>query len=135
MSNWNDSLLVGVALLDDEHRTLIESIERLMGECKEGKSRDEIAKTMNYTVSYAKEHFTAEENLQERYAYPGIMAHKRIHAQFIMSVRALVQDFERTGPNTTLAGKIQKTMMDWLLNHISTEDKKVGQHVQSAGGK
>jgi len=129
MTYWNDKLLVGVPQIDDEHHKLVDAIDRLMSACKQGKCRDEIAQTLSFTVSYAKEHFRDEENLQERYAYPGINAHKRLHAQFIMQVDALVQEFEKTGPNVALAGRLNKTLVDWLFNHIGTEDKKIGEHI------
>jgi len=131
---WNDSLLVGVSQIDNQHRKLVESIGQLMDACKEGKGRDEVAKLLNSVTAYTKEHFLTEEGLQEKYEYPGIGAHKRSHAHFVMNIGTLKQDFDRTGPNAALVGKINKTLMEWLENHISTEDKAVGTHITKAGG-
>ena len=135
MTYWNDSLLIGVELLDNEHRKLVAAVDKLMNACREGKGKLEIAQTLDFVVDYTREHFRDEENLQERYAYPGIYAHKRIHAQFILTIGEIVKEFERIGPNTALSGKLSKTLVEWLINHIGVEDKKVGEHIIKAGGK
>jgi len=134
MTYWNDNLLIGVAQIDNQHRKLVEAIDRLMDACASGKGSTEIGQILNFAADYAKEHFRDEENLQERYAYPGINAHKRLHTQFVMNINALIQDFGRTGPNIALTGKLTKTLVDWLVHHISIEDQKLGEHIKKAGG-
>ena len=126
MSYWNDSLLTGVALIDDEHRKLIASVDKLIDSMKQGKSKEELSQHLNQTVSIAKEHIRVEENLQEKHAYPGVGAHKRHHAQFSMQAGELVKEFAKTGPNVTMTAKASKTVADWLVSHISAEDKKLG---------
>ena len=135
MAYWEDSLLIGVTLIDDQHRKMVDMIDRLMSACKEGKGKTEVGKALSFTVNYVKEHFRDEESLQEKYAYPGINAHKRLHAQFAMTINALVQEFERVGPTVALVKKINNTLVEWLLQHISIEDKKIGEHIQKAVAK
>jgi hemerythrin len=130
MSFWKDSLLVGVPRIDEQHRKLVEAIDELSAACMEGKGRATIEKTLKFVVSYTKEHLSDEEKLQEKYAYPGLAAHKKIHADFIKEVNALVKDFEQSGANISLTGKINKTLIDWLVNHIGSEDKKLGRYIQ-----
>ena len=135
MTYWDDSLLIGVPLIDDQHRKLVDMIDRLMLACKEEKGKTEVGKALNSTVNYMKEHFRDEESLQERYAYPGINAHKRLHAQCTMTINALVKEFERIGPTVALVKRIENTLVEWLLQHISIEDKKIGDHIQKAVAK
>jgi hemerythrin len=135
MTLWKDSLLVGVAQIDSEHRKLVGAIDQLMDACMQGKGRDAVDKTLKFVVSYTKEHFRDEEVLQVKYAYPGVNAHKRLHAQFVTTVGNLLTEFEQTGPTIALPGKLNKTLVDWLVQHIGTEDKKVGEHILKAGGK
>ena len=135
MTNWNDSLLIGVELIDKEHRKLIDAIDKLMDACNHGKDRDEIGHTLHFINNYAREHIKVEENLQEKYAYPGISAHKRLHAQFAMSLSSLVHEFDETGPNVTMTAKFNKTLVEWGIHHIAVEDKKVGEHVRNSGAK
>ena len=135
MAYWKDSLLVGVSLLDEQHRKLVDMLDKLLDACKQGKTQVEIGQMLNNTISYTKEHFTDEENLQERYLYPAINAHKRLHAQYIMKMNVLVQEYGKTGPSASLAGKLDKTLVEWTIDHINTEDKKLGVYITQAGGK
>lgn len=132
MTYWKDSLLVGVTLIDNEHRKLVKAIDQLMEACMQGKGRSAIEETLSFTVSYTKEHFSDEEKLQAQYAYPGMAAHKLLHSQFVRDINALYNDFEQSGPNVALTGKLNKTLVDWLINHISTEDKKLGEHINKS---
>ena len=132
MTYWKDSLLVNVPLIDNEHRKLVKAIDQLMEACMQGKGRAAIEETLSFTVSYTKEHFSDEEKLQAQYAYPGMAAHKLLHSQFIRDISALYREFEQTGPNVALTGKLSKTLVDWLINHISTEDKKLGAYINNA---
>ena len=130
MAYWNDSLLIGVTQVDDQHRKLIESIEKLIEACKEGKDKEGIRRTLDNTIILVKEHLRDEENLMERCAYPGLSTHKRLHAQFIMRVDALHAEFKNTGPNVAMTGKLNVALADWFINHITTDDKKLGEFIQ-----
>ena len=132
MTYWNDSLLVGIPQIDGQHRKLVDAIDRLMNACTEGKSKIEIGKALNIAADIAKEHIRDEENLQERYSYPGINAHKRLHAQFVLTINGLIKEYERTGPNVAMTSKLNKALVQWLLDHFGAEDKKVGIHIQKA---
>jgi len=134
LTYWNDSLLTGVALIDDEHRKLFEVIDRLMEACRLGTNRAEIGHTLNHAVALTKEHIRVEENLQARCSYPGINAHKRLHAQFILSIDEIVREYEETGPNVALTGKLNSALVDWLSSHISVDDKKMCAYIKKAGG-
>lgn len=131
MTYWKDSLMVGVAEIDTQHKKLVQAIDALMDACAKGQGRAEIEKTLRFVSDYTKEHFADEEKLQAKYAYPDMVNHKRMHAQFIANVASLIDDFNQNGPGVSLTGKLNKTLIDWLIRHIGTEDKKLGAHIQS----
>ena len=135
MTYWDDSLLIGFPLIDDQHRKMVEMIDRLMLACEEEKGKTEIGRALGFTVNYVKEHFRDEESLQERYAYPGINAHKRLHAQFAMKVSEIVKEFDRLGPVPSLVKKLNGALVEWLILHISVEDMKIGEHIQQVTNK
>lgn len=128
----NDSMLIGVPQIDNQHRTLLEAMNNFTEACNQGKGRKQIEETMNFVVSYTKEHFRDEERIQEEADYPGITKHKWIHSQIIMKVDELVREFRQTGPTIVLVGKLNATLVDWVINHIKTEDRKIGEHIQQA---
>lgn len=135
MTYWKDSLLVGVTEIDGQHKKLVQAIDELMDACTRGQGRAAIEKTLNFVAAYTKEHFSSEEKLQAQYAYPGMADHKRMHTQFISNVSALIDDFNQNGPGVALTGKLNKTLVEWLVRHISVEDKKLGEYIQSKGAK
>ena len=131
MTYWKDSFLVGVPKIDDQHKKLIAAIDELMAACTKGQGRDKIDKTLNFVIAYTKEHFADEERLQAERNYPGMIAHKRLHTQFLSTVKALEAEYEQTGPTVTLVGKLNKSLIDWLIHHIANEDSKVGEHIKN----
>jgi len=134
MNYWKDSLLIGVNEIDDQHKKLIGAIGDLLNACSAGKGSAEIGKTLDFVISYTKEHFVSEERLQVKYAYPDIENHKKMHAGFIKSVTELKEEFKQKGPAPELTGKVNKILMDWLISHIKAEDMKIGKHIKSKGG-
>jgi hemerythrin len=130
MTFWKDSLLVGVPEIDDQHRKLVGMIDSLMQSSKEGKGREAIEETLDFAISYAQEHFKDEERVQAKYSYPGLGKHRQIHKQFVAEVSVLIREFKRDGASVAVFSKLTKTLVDWLINHISNEDKKVGEHIQ-----
>jgi len=123
-------MMTGVPQVDYQHRTLIDAINRFTDACAQGKGRKQIEETLDFVVSYTKEHFKDEERIQEKSAFPGATAHKWLHTQFSMKISALVQEFRQTGPTVILVGELNKTLADWFINHIKTEDKKIGEHIK-----
>jgi len=134
MYSWNDSLLIGVTLIDDQHRELVEKLDEFAYACGHGDGRVEVGQALKFTVSYIQKHFKDEVELQALYAYPDIAAHKKLHERFVQNAIDLVQELKNAGPSAELAEKVKKTLVGWFLTHIRTEDRKVGVHIQNAGG-
>ena len=129
MINWNDSMLVGVPQIDKQHQSLVKAINQLCEACTQGKGRSELEQTLDFVVNYTKDHFRDEEKFQVQNGYPGATTHKWMHTQFIMQVGTLVQEFKTVGPSVTLVGKMNQALVGWVINHIKTEDKKVGDFI------
>ena len=134
MSIWNDSLLIGVPEIDEQHKKLVETIDKLMDACSKGYGPVVIGGILNFAVNYTLEHFAAEEKAQEDSGYPGLAEHKQIHADFTSTVSMFVDDFKTNGPGDTIVETLQSALVDWVVNHISVEDKKVGDYIVSKAG-
>ena len=129
MTYWKDTLLIGIPKIDTEHKKLIGAIDELMDACTKGQGREKIDKTLSFVVSYTKEHFSDEEKIHAEYSYPGKASHKQLHAMFLSNMSLLEKEFKQTGPSIVLVGKLNKSLVDWLISHISVEDKKFGEYV------
>jgi len=133
MTSWNDSLMIGVNMIDEQHHELVNKLDEFVDVCKHGEGRAEVGQTLKYVVSYIRSHFKDEEELQALYAYPDMVAHKRLHEGFITRTIELVQELKRNGPSEDLSEKVKKSLLLWFIRHIHIEDVKVGYHVKDAG--
>ena len=134
MYSWDDSLLVGVALIDEQHHELVNKLDEFAIACGHGEGKQEVGEALKFSVSYIKEHFKDEDELKVLYAYPDIEAHRKLHAGFVERAITLVQELKDKGPSAELSDKVRKTLLGWFIIHIRTEDKKVGAHIKDAGG-
>ncbi|MDR1239429.1 MAG: bacteriohemerythrin [Treponema sp.] len=121
--HWGDRYRIGIPLIDEQHKTLIDMTNTLYLGCLEG---DESAnayflKTIHEAVDYVRFHFTTEEKLLERINYPGLTAHKKEHENFVKEILQQVQAFQegkKFVPNIFV-----RYLRDWVLTHIAVSDK------------
>ncbi len=130
MPTWNDSFQIGVALIDDQHKTLFDAMDALYAACSVGKGRQEVVKTAEFLESYVVKHFLDEEVLQKNSAYPKYAEHKKIHDAFIAQVKGLKNDIAEHGPTIVSVAKMNTMLSGWLLNHIKNVDTELAQYVK-----
>jgi hemerythrin len=126
---WDDRYSVGIPLIDDQHKKLIELTNGLYDACREGTGAAEthFQEAIRGTVDYVKYHFAAEEKLLENVRYPDFAAHKKEHESFVIKVLEDVKNFEegkKFVPNVFV-----RYLKDWILAHIAVEDKKYADYI------
>lgn len=122
-------LETGNALIDREHRELIDAINALLDSCSKGQGRNELEKTAQFLQSYTAKHFSDEEQLQRQNNYPEYVQHKRYHDAFKKTVAEIVGKLAANGPTVALVGEINSALAGWLINHIKKEDKKLAAYL------
>lgn len=119
---WNDSLSVGVREIDDEHKQLIESINRLHEAMLENRGHD-LQKEIIYAMyDYAHSHFALEERYMRRFNYAGFAAHRMEHEQFAREAADLKTRADRGG--LILTATILSFLKEWLKYHVLGTDMK-----------
>jgi hemerythrin len=132
---WSNDLVTGNALIDSQHKQLIQAVNNLLDACAAGKGRTELNKVMDFLCEYTAKHFGDEEKLQLQHKYPDYPNHKRLHDGFKREVSGLVAQMKADGPTVMLVGKVSFSVGDWLIKHIKVEDKKVAAHIRAEAGK
>lgn len=132
---FTKELETGNALIDSQHRQLIEAINRLLEACGQGKGRAHIKETMDFLQQYTAKHFADEEALQLQYEYPDYVSHKNYHEWFKKTVKELAGELEEMGPTVVMVGKVNASIAGWLVNHIRREDTKVAAHIRQKSGE
>jgi hemerythrin len=121
---WSDRYRLGIPLIDEQHKKLIDMTNTLYEGCRGG---DETAKayflrTIHEAVDYVRFHFTTEEKILERISYPDLEAHKKEHEDFVKEIIRQVQAFQEGKqfvPNIFV-----RYLRDWVFTHIAVSDKQ-----------
>lgn len=125
---FDDSLMVGVDLIDEQHKELINRINNFLAkvEVSDLKSfSSELEQIFDFMADYASYHFSDEEKLMESHSCPILEFQKVQHQFFIMEANKLKFDLKTKGLTQELLTKSQKLLVDWIKSHISQMDKKI----------
>ena len=133
MIEFTDDLLTGVGAIDDQHRELFRRINLLLSDIEAGKGMEAASETLRFLEDYVVEHFTAEENLQLHFAYPGYAMHKAMHDSFRKDVGMLRDRLDWSGPTGELVFTTRRLLVEWLLEHISKADRAIGDYIKTRG--
>jgi hemerythrin len=131
--SWKSVYETGIVALDNEHRGLVEEINRLYEAVRDKQGETVLADILAMLEKYTVEHFQHEEKLMAEYHFSGLAEHQKIHQQLI----AEIQEFKkRANPVTEeLARELLTFLREWLLNHILKVDKAYGAFLESRGGR
>ncbi len=128
---WTPDLSVGVDHIDEQHKIWFQKANELFEAGKEGKAKEYINTMLDFLDEYSKKHFKDEEAYMEKIGYPELDAQKRAHASFVERLAKLKKDYNESGGNITIIINANKMVLDWLINHIRTMDKKIGEYAKS----
>lgn len=127
---WTDSLSVGVEAIDSQHKELIDRVNRFYAALKSENGKAETLKVLDFLSRYVVTHFKDEESLQVKYSYPRYAEHRRMHMDFMETVKGVRGDIEKSGVTTASSAMIAMTVSNWLVNHISLQDRDIGRHIR-----
>jgi hemerythrin-like metal-binding protein len=117
---WTDKLSVGVAMLDEQHKRLIEMTNQLIEAPKITTKSETISKILGDMLNYAQVHFKSEENLFRRYGYPKLDQHITEHQAFKKQTMRFFQEI--TVDVSTVPDTMLKYLCEWIVEHILTSD-------------
>ena len=117
---FTKKLETGNAVIDGEHRELIEAVNKLLDACSSGKGRAYMDETIKFLNNYVDKHFTHEEQIQRQSGYPNQKTLKEITSQI-----------SAAGPTIAELGKLNGHI-SVLISHITTEDRKLGAFLNKA---
>lgn len=117
---WDDETLsVGIELIDSQHKVLVGYINELSNLIYTKSPEKSIRNIFNKLVDYTQYHFKAEEAYFEQLNNKDLMLHKLQHKHFIEHLNQFGSQC-----NTKLTTDLLEFLLDWLVIHIQCEDKK-----------
>jgi hemerythrin len=130
---WNNGMSVGVLRIDQQHQKLIEVINDLHEAISAGKGDQVHGALFMELVDYFTRNFDTEEELMRQHAYPELEDHRRLHEGFTVKIREL-RDRAGSGERA-ISEEALRFLMDWLLRHDISVDKKLGAFLNERGIK
>lgn len=128
---WKEDLATGVSEIDHQHKELFNRLNILLDACNQGKGRLEVGKVIAFLEEYVVTHFNAEEKLQQKHLYPGFLAHKAEHTQFVKEFAEIKKKFETEGATVTFVGIVNRKVSGWIIDHIKKMDKAFGEYLKT----
>ena len=125
---WDDSYVIGIPEIDEQHRLLFDMIEGLAA-IAEGRSPvDGMTDTMGRLFALVRSHLQYEETLASRHADTGYEAAVREHAESLKKVEGLSRYLE-TAPVDALQTTVE-FLKDWVIDHTLIEHRRFRKSLQ-----
>ncbi len=119
--NWSDEFRIDGGSIDDQHRQLVEIVNRFEEACRRGQGRRVMGDILNDLMGYTQEHFAFEEKVMEEAGYEGLKQHQSQHRQLIQKLEKFQFDFNSQGRRVTC--DMKDFLKYWLTSHILKEDQ------------
>jgi len=121
--NWDESLSIGVELIDDQHKKWIGHIRNVQAAIEARRGMPQIASTLDFLINYTQFHFSTEEKSMSETGYPALENHRAKHEELKGTLDNLIEDFKEDGVTEKLSEAIGTFLVNWLRNHIRDVDQ------------
>ena len=128
---WSPDYDIGIQPIDDQHRVLVNTLNRLSMAVARHDGEKVIAGIFDALMSYTRTHFNLEERLMRQAKYADIDAHIEEHQRLIGQLEQLFnRHFREAEPVYT---ELLEFMKVWLREHIQGVDTKYSADLRQSG--
>jgi two-component system, NtrC family, sensor kinase len=129
---WDNKFNTGVDVVDEQHRKLVDLINRLGSINARLTSAGELGDILTELANYTVYHFNTEEDLMKQYAVDAghqdvhIKAHRHFTNQVTVAAKILLNSADVTNQ---LVAPLLKYLTNWLVQHILGSDARMGKEI------
>jgi hemerythrin len=128
---WSPRLDTGIAIIDSQHKRLVDIINQLNDALETGRSKEIMGAIFDELIAYTETHFGIEEKLMESHNYEDLEEHRRAHRAFTEQIR---MDRYNFGVGAwSYEEKLKDYLRGWLVNHIAASDQAYVPTLKEAG--
>ncbi len=127
---WNDKYDTDIAIIDEQHRTLVALLNELIGHIAHQAAPPTLTRVFEQLKDYARFHFRTEEEVWARY-FEGDdwqRDHHATHARFVADLTELEAAHTAHGLGEVIAN-VSSFLTHWLAYHILDNDKRLAKVV------
>lgn len=127
---WNRNFETGLEDIDEQHKVLVEILNRLAWHCASDVSRVTVDHVLDELLSYAAYHFRHEEKVWQEALGESKMVtnHHDAHQMFFAQIQALKQSHASEEERLS---QLLDYLTRWLAFHILESDRRMALTVQS----
>lgn len=126
---WDSSLDVGVGAMNDEHKQILDAMNRIFDATEAGRTGDEINRLVERLGSVCVHHFSDEETYMAAINFPGLRTHKLIHQDLLNRYAQHAAQIKAAGGRADSG--FFHFLRHWLQSHIKGIDTKYAAHGRS----
>ncbi|HAF43632.1 MAG TPA: diguanylate cyclase [Gallionellaceae bacterium] len=129
---WNENFQTGLSVIDEQHRKLVELLNKLASHLAYGVEKPELNMIFGELTEYAQYHFKTEESIWEKYLSADELPieHARTHQSFVAEVLKLRGKQDEFATEQVIE-EIVVFLTHWLAFHILESDKHMAKIVLS----
>ena len=128
--NWSEEYSIGISSIDDQHRNLVEIVNRFDEASRRGKGTRVMRDILNDLLGYTQEHFAHEESLMAAAGYEGLAKHQSLHRQLLQKVERCQFEYEHGGRRVT--AEVRELLRYWVESHLMNEDQAFADTIRMA---
>jgi len=129
--SWKEELSVDIAAVDEEHRILVDHLNKLYDAMAARSTKEVVLSTLGDFVESSRKHFTHEEKIMSESGYPGYLAHIIEHETLTRRINELKDDVK--SGKRTVDLEVMHFLKEWLQSHILNKDMAIGSYLNEKG--
>ncbi|MDP6923821.1 MAG: bacteriohemerythrin [Candidatus Scalindua sp.] len=122
MIEWEDKFSVGISEIDEEHKKLIDILNKAVFANEHNGNTVETLEILGNMIEYSRKHFSTEETYMLKFKFPDYQLHKNEHLDFTDKTIRNYRNF--ISGDYQIANEILEYLKQWLINHIQVTDKR-----------
>jgi hemerythrin len=119
---WEAKYKLGIEVIDLQHEQFVATLNHLYDAVMTSQVPEQLTEIFDQLIAYKDIHFATEEKYFDQFHYPDAEEHKQKHQFFSQKILELQKEF--LSGQKEVALKLTDYLVNWLLTHISVEDKE-----------
>jgi hemerythrin-like metal-binding protein len=128
---WTRASFVGARAMDNEHAIMMDVMNELRLALVHGAEREQANELMNKLIEITGIHFWNEEQLMERYVFPGLAEHRTEHQRILAQLNEYARKPQH-GEVVHMSGFLC-FLHNWFIDHVEGMDKQYGPWLNQHG--
>jgi hemerythrin len=127
MIEWQERYAVGVAVIDGQHREMLELVNRLLQGLRDGRERGALVEMLRELVRATEHNIATEERLMQEHGLSPVH-HADAHTRLLEAIRRFDLRLDPQGLAASASW-----LREWLLGHIDEDDRPFAEQLRARG--